>query len=65
VTADEGNNPRDITVGEAVVIARKHRDQLLRGVEHLQQLPTNGADDDYKRLQEHLDAAAPDVSNLA
>ena len=65
VTADEGNNARDLTVEEAVVIARKHRDQLLRGVEHLRQMPPNGADDDYKRLQEHLDNDAPDVSNLA
>ena len=52
VTADERNNARDLTVEEAVVIARKHRDQLLQGVEHLRQLPPNGSDDDYKRLQE-------------
>ena len=65
VTADEGNNARDLTVEEAVVIARKHRDQLLRGVEHLRQVPQNGDDDDYKRLQECLDKDAPNVSNLA
>ena len=35
VTADEGNNAKDLTVEEAVVIARKHRDQLLKGVEHI------------------------------
>lgn len=64
VTADEGNNPRDLTVEEAVVIARKHRDQLLRGVEHLRKLPPDG-DDAYRRLQEQLDRDAPDVSNLA
>src|SRR5690349_9771144 len=28
VTADERNNPKDLTVEEAVAIARKHRDQL-------------------------------------
>src|SRR6516164_6398499 len=55
VTADEGNNARDLTVDEAVVIARKHRDQLLKGVELLRQLPTSGSDEDYKRLQEALD----------
>src|SRR4051812_19085142 len=65
VTTDEGNNPRDLSVGEAVIIARKHRDQLLRGVDHLRQLPPNGVDDDYKRLQANLDKDAPDVSNLA
>src|SRR3954471_10374563 len=65
VTADEGNNARDLTVGEAVAIARKHRDQLLRGVEHLRQLPPDRTDDDYKRLERRLDPDAPDVSNLA
>jgi 5-methylcytosine-specific restriction enzyme B len=64
VTADEGNNAQDLTVGEAVVIARKHRDQLLRGVDHLRQVPRNG-DDNYKQLQEDLDKDAADVSNLA
>src|SRR5262249_5723658 len=44
VTADERNNPRDLTVEEAVAIARKHRAQLLQGVEHLRQLPPNGSD---------------------
>jgi 5-methylcytosine-specific restriction protein B len=65
VTTDEGNNPRDISVSEAVGIARKHREQLLRGIDHLRQLPPNGDDVAYMRLQEHLDRDAPDVSNLA
>lgn len=65
VTAGEGNNPKDLTVPEAIAIARKHRDQLVRGVELLNQLPPNGSDDDYKRLQENLDREAPDVSDLA
>jgi 5-methylcytosine-specific restriction protein B len=65
VTADEGNAPRDLTVDEAVVIARRHRDQLLRGVEHLRRLPPIGTDDDYRRLQADLDRDAPDVSDLA
>jgi 5-methylcytosine-specific restriction protein B len=50
VTTDEGNNPRDISVGEAVIIARKHRDQLLRAVDYLRLLPTDGDDADYGRL---------------
>ena len=64
VTAGEGHNPKDLTVEEAVVIARKHRDQFLKGVELLKQLPANGSDDDYKGLQERLDREAPDVSEL-
>jgi 5-methylcytosine-specific restriction protein B len=65
VTAGEANNPKDLTVAEAVAIARKHRDQLLRGVELLRQLRPNGSDEDYKGLQESLDREAPDVSDLA
>jgi 5-methylcytosine-specific restriction protein B len=65
VTADEGNNPKDLTVEEAVAIARKHRDQLLRGVDQLRQLPASGTDADYRGLQDGLDRDAPDVSGLA
>lgn len=64
VTAgEEKGRPRDLTVDEAVAIARRHRDQLIRGAELLQKLPANGSDDDYRLLQEALDRNAPDVSN--
>lgn len=56
---------KKISVQEAVVIARKHRDQLLLGVDALHQLPPSGSDDNYKALQERLDRDAPDVSALA
>ena len=59
VTAGEGNNPKDLTVEEAVVIARKHRDQFLKGVELLKQLAPNGSDDDYKGLQERPRPGSP------
>ncbi len=65
VTADERNESKDLTVEEAVAIARTHRDQLLRGVELLRRQPSNGGDDDYQRLQESLDREAPNVSGLA
>lgn len=64
VTSDESNNAKDISVEEAVAIARKHRDQLLKGVELLKQVPPNGTDNDYGKLQERLDQEAPDVSHL-
>jgi 5-methylcytosine-specific restriction protein B len=64
VTADEGNNPKDLTVEEAIGIARKHRDQFLKGVELLKQVPPNGNDNDYRALQEKLDQEVPDVSDL-
>lgn len=64
VTADESNNAKDLTVAETVVIARRHREQLIKGVEHLRRLPATGTDEDYRQLQEALDRDAPDVSRL-
>jgi 5-methylcytosine-specific restriction protein B len=64
VTTDESNNAKEISVEEAIVIARKHRDQLLKGVEVLKRLPPNAGDAECKRLQEQLDREAPDVSDL-
>ncbi len=63
--AGADNKPRDISVDEAVIIARKHRDQLFRGIEALDKLPSLGSDDDYRQLQAQLDEVAPDVSRLS
>jgi 5-methylcytosine-specific restriction protein B len=59
------NLPIDITVEEAVEYARAHRDQLLKGVQLLEQLPKDASDDDYGELQDQMDEEAPDVSRLA
>jgi 5-methylcytosine-specific restriction enzyme B len=56
---------REISIDEAIQHARRHRDQLIRGAQLLEQLPANGTDGDYRVLQEQMDALAPDVSNLA
>jgi 5-methylcytosine-specific restriction protein B len=64
VTSDESNNAKNISVEEAVVIARKHRDQLLKGMELCKEVPPNGTDEDYGKLQDGLDREAPDVSHL-
>lgn len=37
-------NQRELTLDEAIVIARKHRDQLAIGVDLLSQLPSNASD---------------------
>src|SRR5205823_3160392 len=58
-------NEENITQAEAVVVARKHRDQLLAGVALLEKLPSNADDPRYQQLQQDLSQAAPDVSNLA
>ncbi len=64
-TADESNNPKDITLEEAIAFAQRHRDELLKGVEVLTKLPPKGTDQDYLNLQEELDRIAPSVSDLA
>jgi len=58
-------NEENISQAEAVVVARKHRDQLLAGVVLLEKLPANADDLRYLQLQQELTQAAPDVSNLA
>lgn len=58
-------NDRNITQDEAVVVARKHRDQLLAGVSVLEQLPANADDSQYRELQDQLSQRAPDISDLA
>ena len=56
---------QELSTEDAVAVARKHRDQLLRGVDLLESLPTNGTDQDYQALQGKMDEVAPDVSRLA
>jgi 5-methylcytosine-specific restriction protein B len=62
---DERNKPTDIPLEEAIEYARTHRDQLLKGVELLEQLADDASDEDYAELQDHMDELAPDVSTLA
>ena len=53
------------TAEEALTFARKHREQLLAGVELLRALPADASDEAYERLQSEMNAKAPDVSDLA
>ena len=55
------NTPVEITPVEALNWARKHRDQLLAGVELLRKLPTSATDTEYEQLQANMDSMAPDV----
>ncbi len=54
----------EIPLPQAVDIARRQRDDLLRGVEEVARTQMTG-DEGYLRLQAALDRAAPTVSNLA
>ncbi len=55
----------ELTVSQAVEIARKHRDQLIRGTERILKLPDHAPDGEYRKLQEDLDRIAPEVRDLA
>jgi 5-methylcytosine-specific restriction protein B len=58
-------NEQELTLEQAIEKATQHRDQLLKGAELLDKLPSSGTDEDYERLQEAMNQVAPDVSNLA
>lgn len=63
-----GDNPnvgKEVSVEDAINIARQHRDQLVRGCELLESLREHATDDDYALLQDQMDELAPDVSRLA
>jgi len=55
----------EMSIEEAIQIARKHREQLQLGIELLDALPYPGDDQDYAKLQSDLDANCPDVSDTA
>lgn len=62
-TSGEGSAPRDITVTEAIDIARRHRDQLLAAADVVAALPTDADESRYVALQRDLARVAPDVQN--
>lgn len=63
--SEVGNRPQDITLEAAIEYARRHRDQLLKGVELLREMPDSASDEDYAQLQDQMDDLSPDVSRLA
>jgi 5-methylcytosine-specific restriction enzyme B len=56
---------RNITEADAVAVARKHRDQLLRGNSLFEAIPAGADDSTYLGLQTHLEKEAPDICGLA
>ena len=64
-TTGSPQKPVELTVEQAILRARHYRDQLLKGVELLEELPANGSDEDYARLQQEMNQIAPDISDLA
>src|SRR6266699_4856341 len=64
-TTGSPQNPQELTVEQAIDKARQHRDQLIRGVEHLEKLPVHGTDEDYAQVQQEMNRVAPEVSNVS
>lgn len=65
ITGRSTQSMHEIAVDEAVTIARRHRDQLLQGVRLLENLPGGADQSDYLRLQQELNALAPDIVDTA
>ena len=64
-TSGSPKNPVELSVEEAIELARKHRDQFIIGTELLEHMPIHGTDEDYEKLQEEMNRLAPDVSGLS
>lgn len=58
-------NQREVSVEEAIRIARRHRDQLVLGTQLLKQLPAQATEAEYTELQGRMEAEAPDVAETA
>jgi 5-methylcytosine-specific restriction protein B len=56
---------KNISEADAIIIARKHRDQLLLGVALLEAIPAGADDTAYLALQTALEKQAPDICGLA
>jgi 5-methylcytosine-specific restriction enzyme B len=54
-----------ISLEQAIAVARKHREQLAKGVELLTQLPRYAGDQAYEELQRGMNTVAPDVNATA
>lgn len=54
-----------LSVEQAIEIARRNREQLLKGVRLLEALPSPASDEQYASLQQALDEQARDVSNTS
>ena len=64
-TTGSPTDQKEISVEDAIKIARSHRDQLVAGEKLLESLSNDPSDDNYANLQAGMDSVAPDVSNSA
>jgi 5-methylcytosine-specific restriction protein B len=64
-TTGSSQKPLALSLDEAIVMARRNREQLLQGAELLEKMPVHGTDADYQHLQQEMNRVARDISNLA
>jgi 5-methylcytosine-specific restriction protein B len=57
--------PQEITLQQAIQIARTQRDELVRAAELLRSLPDRASDEKYVELQRRIDQVAPTVGDSA
>ncbi len=62
-TTGSSQNPKELSIEQAIDKARQHRDQLIKGIELLEKMPTNGTGEDYQQLQQEMDRVVPDISD--
>ena len=64
-TTGSPQKQEELSLQEAIEIARTHRDQFVEGARVLAALSPNASDEQYATLQRELTAVAPDVENTA
>src|SRR6266700_1341960 len=64
-TTGSPTDQKEIAVADAMRIARSHRGQLVAGARLLEELTSDPSDDNYAKLQDRMDADAPEASNSA
>lgn len=57
--------PKDISVDEAILIAKKHRDQLIKASMLFDKLPDVPEENHYRDLQKEIMVEAPDIADTA
>lgn len=58
-------NQHELSIDDALKVAKKHREQFQIGLELLEELPTEASDAEYIKLQEAMNKYAPDVNDTA
>jgi 5-methylcytosine-specific restriction enzyme B len=56
---------KEISVADAIQVARSHRDQLIAGAQVLEDVAFDSSDGNYAKLQDRIDSDAPDVTDTA